>query len=152
MKTKILLTALVAVCASLFSFTGKWGGEGFEIYLNNKLVLQQFGKDMNQVKTISIDPSFASAQLSVKYYHCGQFGKKRVLAIKNDENKTLKQWTFGDSEKNSDAMRCGVKEILDLQKVSSNKLYLYYSSSELSKERLLATISKGHDDSRAVIK
>jgi len=152
MKTKILSVLAIAFSVTFFSFTSKPGGEGFEIYLNNKLVLQQFGKDLNKVKTISIDPTLTHAQLSVKYYHCGQVGKNRVLAVKNATNKVLKEWSFDNSAKNSNAMYCGVKEILDLQKVNSSKLYLYYSSSQLPKERLLVTISKGDNDSRAAIK
>jgi hypothetical protein len=152
MKTKIFSALAIAFCAALFSFSPKPGGEGFEIYLDNKLVLQQFGKDMNQVKAISIDPSHSKAQLSVKYYHCGQAGKNRTLVIKNADNKVLKQWSFENTAKNSGAMCCGVREILDLQKVNSNKLYLYYSSTEMAKERLLVTISRSDKDKRMVIK
>ena len=46
MKSIISKSMLVlAICATLFSFRNKPGGEGFEIYLNNKVVVQQFGKD-----------------------------------------------------------------------------------------------------------
>jgi hypothetical protein len=152
MKTKIFSALAIAFCAALFSFTTKPGGEGFEIYLDNKLVLQQFGKDMSQVKAISIDPSHSKSQLSVKYYHCGQAGKNRTLVVKNGDNKVLKQWSFENTSKNDWAMKCGVKEILDLQKVSSNKLYLYYSSTDMSKERLLVTISRSDKDKRMAVK
>lgn len=152
MKTKIFSALAIAFCAALFSFTTKPGGEGFEIYLNNKLVVQQFGKDMNQVKTIAIDPSLSNAKLAVKFYHCGQVGKNRTLVVKNSNNKVLKQWAFQNTSKNDWAMNCGVKEILDLQKLEDKKLYLYYSSSEISKERLLVTISKSDKDKRMAIK
>lgn len=152
MKTKIFSALAIAFCAALFSFSPKPGGEGFEIYLNNKLVLQQFGNEMNKVKTISIDPAHSKARLAVKFYHCGQAGKNRTLVVKNSDNKVLKQWAFENTSKNDWAMNCGVKEILDLQKMADKKLYLYYSSSELSKERLLVAISKSDKDNRMVIK
>jgi len=55
-KTKALknLAALI-LCTALFSFSSGSGGEGFEIYLNNKVVLQQFGNNMNTVKTLKLD-------------------------------------------------------------------------------------------------
>ena len=48
----------VALSAILFSFSANnSGGEGFEIYLNNKLVLQQYGNNMNTVKTLNLEKS-----------------------------------------------------------------------------------------------
>jgi hypothetical protein len=44
--------ALGIVCAALFSFTKPFGGEGFEIYLNNKLVLQHYGTPTKIVKNL----------------------------------------------------------------------------------------------------
>jgi len=43
-KLSIASTALLLLASVTFSsFTDRKGGEGFEIYLNNKLVVQQFG-------------------------------------------------------------------------------------------------------------
>jgi hypothetical protein len=143
MFKKIPVMASLMMCLSVFflSFTSPAGGEGFEIYLNNKLVLQQFGKDLNTVKTVSIDQSLSNVELAVKYYHCGQTGKNRMLTIKDGENKLLKQWKFGDNAKDNPSMCCGVKEILSLNTGTAKKLNLYYSSTELPNGRLLATIS-----------
>jgi hypothetical protein len=51
--------ALVAIAAAILSFTtnSPAGGEGFEIFVNGKVVLQQFGKNMDNVKTLQLNPA-----------------------------------------------------------------------------------------------
>jgi hypothetical protein len=80
----------------LFSFSTIHGGEGFEIYLNNKVVLQQFGSNMNNVKTLKLDQAVANDEISVRYHHCGRVGKNRTITIKDEQDKVLKQWKFSD--------------------------------------------------------
>ena len=143
LSKKLQLLGLLALTLSvaLLSFTSPKGGEGFEIYLNNKLITQQYGKDVNTVKMIAIDESQADVQLTVKYWHCGQEGKNRILTVKDVNNKLLKQWRFADAGKNNSSMCCGAKEILSLKTKNTGTLNLYYSSSQLPNGRLLATIA-----------
>ncbi|MCW3089063.1 MAG: hypothetical protein JWP81_132 [Ferruginibacter sp.] len=77
---------LVAIAATLLSFTN-FGGEGFEIYLNNKLVIQQFGSKMTEVQCLKLDHHSMNDQLTVKYHHCGHIGKNRTITIKDGQNK-----------------------------------------------------------------
>lgn len=134
----------LAICAVLFSFSsGPGGGEGFEIYLNDKVVLQQFGSNMNTVKTLKLEQASANDEISVKYHHCGRVGKNRVITIKDEQDKVLKQWKFSDVPNAADRMTCKVKDIMSLKIGKSNTLKLYYSSSELVKERQIAAISVG---------
>ncbi len=147
-KKMMAITSLVALSVTLFSFSVPKGGEGFRIYLDNKLVLQQFGSQMNDVKTISLDKKSSSGQLSVEYFHCGQIAKNRTIAIKDANNRTLKEWKFADVSTGNvsftdPSMSCKVADIVSLQKNNTGKLSLYYSSSELPKGRVLATIVSG---------
>lgn len=136
--------AAVALCAILFSFsTGKGGGEGFEIYLNNKLVLQQYGSDMNQVKLLNLEKADDDDQLSVRYHHCGRVGKSRTITIKDAQDKVLKEWKFTDVPDAASRVSCKVKDILGLRNGKNNTLKLYYSSSELPKGRQLTSIVTG---------
>jgi hypothetical protein len=143
---KIISIALLSpVLMVLFSFSNHKGGEGFEVYLNSKLVLQQFGSQLNNVKNIQLDKSDAASQLSVKYFHCGQAGKNRSITIKDENNKILKEWHYPDvSAANLSitdvSMNFKVSDILNLQKSNTGRLNLYYSSHELPKGRLLATL------------
>ena len=141
-KTKRLfsLAGLLAVATVLFSFSEKAGGEGFEILLNNKVVLQQFGKDLNVIKTLRLDQSNANDELSIRYHHCGQVGKNRVVTIKDANDKVLKQWKFSDVSRSAASMTCKVKDILALQQGKDKTIKLFYSSSELPQGRQLASI------------
>ena len=130
--------ALGLLCATIFSFTSRPGGEGFEIYLNNKLLVQKFGKDINTVESLQLEPQFADAQLTVKYYHCGRAGKDRHITIRNAQNRVLKQWNFPDNN-SSPAMNFNTGDIYSLAK-GNTTLSLYYASSELPSGRLLASL------------
>lgn len=150
-KTKRIFSVagLLAIAITLFSFAGKTGGEGFEIYLNNKVVLQQFGNEMKVVKTLRLDQSNENDELSVRYHHCGKVGKNRVITIKDANDKVLKQWKFTDASNAVSSMTCKVKDILALQKGKDKTIQLFYSSTELPQGRQLASIVTG---SKAVAK
>lgn len=148
----ILFTLLIALSSILFSFSVKtaetifsknnFGGEGFEVYLNDKLILQQYGEKMSTVKTIELDQSTGNGQLAIRYYHCGRPGKSRVVTIKDDQNVVLKEWRFGDAKDASAKVSCNVKDIFALPKVKAGKkVNLYYAASEMPKGRLLATLA-----------
>ena len=129
-----MLGAITAACLLLFSFSIPKGGEGFEIYLNNKLVTQQFGSSMDHVKSFTLNPAAANDKLVVKYHHCGQIGKNRKITISNNQDKKLGEWQFSSQEA---AMSIPVNEIV---KKAGNTFRLYYSSTEIPKGRMLATL------------
>lgn len=145
-RPTVVFSLLTLLCTTLFSFsveTAKpvFGGEGFEVYLNNKLILQQFGQEMNTVKMIKFDQSATNGELAIKYYHCGQPGKSRVVSIRDEKNGVLKQWKFGDT-KDASKLCCNMKDILALPKLKEGKnVNLYYSSTELPNGRLLAILN-----------
>lgn len=139
-KMPALFAALVTACFIFMSFTAPKGGEGFEIFLDNKVVLQKFGNQMNTVSVLELDAAAMNGELQVKYHHCGQAGKNRVITITNGEAKVLKTWRYDDVKQQGASMSCSVKEIITLQSPSTEKLNLYYSSSELPGGRLLVSI------------
>ncbi len=131
----------MAVCAILFSFASpRPGGEGFEIFLNNKPVVQQFDTKMNVVKTLKLDQSNANDELTVRYYHCGRVAKNRTITLKDVNDRVLKQWKFTDVSNASANMNCKVKDILALQTGKDKTIKLYYASTELPDGRQLASI------------
>lgn len=139
--TKML--ALLAVCATLFSFAAYRGGDTFSIHLNNKLVFEQHVAMKEGVKSFELGKANYNDQLSIFYSHCGKPGKGRSIAIKDANNKTLKEWHFGDASNVKSSMTCKVGDILDLQKNKEGRLQLYYSSKELPQGHLLAAIVVG---------
>ncbi|MDZ4792670.1 MAG: hypothetical protein SGI83_00170 [Bacteroidota bacterium] len=132
--------ALVIICSSLFSFSPVPGGEGFEIYLNNKVVLQQYGSDMNTIRTLQLVATKPADQLMIKYHHCGEVGKNRIVTIKDAQNSIMKEFRFPDGAIPVAAMSVPVKDIVKLKK-GNIALKLYYTSSELPAGRMLALIN-----------
>jgi len=130
---------LVAMAATFLSFTNS-GGEGFEIYLNNKVVIQQFGPKLDATQRLKLNPHSANDLLTIKYHHCGRVGKNRVITIKDLQNKTVKEWRFADAATPVAAMNCNVKDILNLGTKKDTEFKLYYASSELPGGRLLTTL------------
>jgi hypothetical protein len=141
--------ALLAVCATLFSFSSYRGGDSFSIFLNDKLVFEQHVAAKEGVKSFELSKANANDELSIYYSHCGKPGKGRSIAIKDENNRMLKEWHFGDAINTKSSMRCKVGEILALQKNKAGKLQLYYSSKELPEGHVLAAIVVGKDGKTA---
>ena len=137
---------LVAIAAALLSFSPRFGGEGFEILLNGKVLLQQFGKDLNTVKNLQLGQVSANDKLTIRYHHCGNVGKNRVVTIKDGQDRVLKQWRYKDSESRVAEMQCSTQDIITLKKAGTDVFKIYYSSSELPNGRMLASISGGNND------
>lgn len=137
---------LVALAAALLSFSPRFGGEGFEILLNGKVLLQQFGKDLNSVRNLQLSQVSANDKLTIRYHHCGNVGKNRVVTIKDGQDRVLKQWRYKDSESRVAEMQCSTQDIITLRKAGTNVFKIYYSSSELPGGRMLASISVGNND------
>jgi hypothetical protein len=131
----------------LFSFSGKKGGDSFEIFVNGHLVVQHYVAFTKGVQSLQLGQSFPNEKIEVYYSHCGKTGKSRTISIRNEQHDILKQWSFADAEGKS-PMTCQVKDILALQKNGSAKLSLYYSSKEIPEGRLLAVIARAEQQSR----
>ena len=145
MLSGVLFSFSLKTAETIYSIKSNFGGEGFEVYLNNKLVLQQFGEKMNAVKSLQLDQSVSNGQLAIRYFHCGRPGKSRTVTIKDEQQVVLKEWRFGDTKDAAAKLCCNVKDILALPKLKSGKkVNLYYASSELPNGRLLATLVAGN--------
>jgi len=137
----IVKSLLILICAALFSFSSKKGGDSFEIVLNGKRVLQQFVYASKGVQTIQLAATSDNDKLDIYYNHCGQVGKNRYITIKNEKDQPIKVWKFADAVDKNGAMSFKLKDILSLRKNKTDKLNLFYNSSELPAGRTLATIA-----------
>lgn len=151
MKAKQFLAVVFLLAAGSFSYSfvsPTAGGEGFQIYLDDKLVLQQFNQEMKELKNIQLTAAHSKSELKVKYYHCGMAGKSRILELKNSDQKTVKRWEFENGEGKNFAVTVAVKDIFDSQeKLGNGTVYLYYSSKETPQGRILAGIVHGNKKS-----
>jgi hypothetical protein len=140
---------LIMISTTVFSFSGKFGGDVFEIYLNNKLISQQFVTKHEAVKTLQLDQTVSDGRVIVNYSHCGQVGTDRYILLKDEKNRVVKKWHFADAVGDQKNMSCSVKEILDLQRDNGDQFSLYYISKELPGGRLLASVALMTDTKRS---
>jgi hypothetical protein len=133
----------IVISAALLSFSPKPGGEGFEISQGGKILIQKFGNNLEEGKSLQLQIS-STEPLIVKYYHCGRVGNNRIITVKDDQNKLLKEFHYADLKTPAPSMTVPLKDILTMKKGSSVSLKLYYSSTELPKGRQLASIISGN--------
>jgi hypothetical protein len=146
-KSIALVLLLMVYAATQFSFTSGFGGDRFEVYLNNKLILQQYVSVTKGVKTFILNESNSNDEVNIYYSHCGQTGKNRVVALKDSRNKTIKEWRFADATGSNTGMTCKAREILKfLKNAGTEQVKLFYSSNYLPDGKLLAYISGGSNN------
>ena len=131
---------LVAIAAALVSFTPHFGGEGFQILLNGKVLLQQYGKDLNTVKTLELSPGSPNDKITIRYWHCGKEGKNRIITIADGQDRVIKKWLYKDANTTVGDMNCRAQDILSLSKGGNNVFKIYYPPSELPEGRMLTTL------------
>ena len=141
---------LVIFCVGLFSFSDNRGGDSFEIWLNGKMMLQQFVYVSSAVQTLHLNAASANDKLDIFYRHCGQVGTDRYITIKDENDRQLKVWKFADSKGNNPAMSIKLKDISSLKKSKDSKLNIFYSSNELPKGKVLATLAVSNESSVAM--
>ena len=149
MKSVISKTfALVAIAATLLSFSSSSpnGGEGFEILVNGKTVLQKFGSDMDNINTLQLSKTSPTDKLTIRYHHCGRVGKNRIVTIKDGNDNTVKVWKFTDAPTPVGDMSCTIQDLISLQKNGNTSFKVYYSSTELPKGRQLVSVILGNSN------
>lgn len=125
------MVALVMVAGTL---TARDGGESFEIYLNNTLLVRQHVSQSFSLQDLSLKETNTNDKLVIYYNHCGKPGKARTIAITDAAGNVLKKWTFGDAATAKEGMTIPVKELLALQqKHKGSKLAIHYKATELPK-------------------
>jgi hypothetical protein len=130
---------LVGLLVLALTFSASAGGDSYEIYLNNKLIMRQFMHEPINIKNLLLDKANANDQIVIYYSHCGQTGKGRSITIKDEKGTTLKEWKYADVS-GRHGMSIPVKELLQLQKKNTSPLSLVYTSKELPKGQMLTSV------------
>lgn len=140
----------VTACAILFSFSNTPGAHSFQVYLDNKLVIDQYVNSKLDAPKVLLDPAENYNRLIVKYNECGRTVTGRTISVKDEKNKVLKDWRFeGAATGYEESMVCDVKDITAL-KQKSNTLKLYYSSNEFSEGQQIAYLIVGGENKTAL--
>lgn len=128
---------LSLLLVSFFAFRPVPGGDVYQIFLNDKLLLKQLVIEPIDLRTLSLEKAKPTDKLVVYYSHCGTVGKGRAIKIQNSKGEIVKQWQFPDSE--DGAMVIPVKELIQL-KTAGGDLRMTYSSREIPKGRMLTSL------------
>lgn len=140
-KTTILTRGMtmIVLLVALCSFASLPGGDSFQVYLNDKLILEQHLYEKQPVWSISLNQN-SQDQLSVNYSHCGVLGTARTIRLRDEDNTVLREWKFPDAPgSKKDPMICAVKDIAASGK-GHDKLKLSYSATERAEECVLVSI------------
>ncbi|MEQ1588307.1 MAG: hypothetical protein ABL895_20655 [Cyclobacteriaceae bacterium] len=132
----------VALCSILFSFASSTGAHSVQVYLDSKLVIDQYIHSKMDAPKLILDPAEKHGQLIVKYSECGRTVTGRMITLKDENNKVLKDWHYeGASAGFKEPMSCFVKDIMMLKPKESSTLKLYYSSKEFPEGQQIAFIA-----------
>lgn len=126
-------TTLFAVLATfiLCAFTPLPGGYSYEVYLNDRLVIQEHLYGRKEAPTVPLNTTAAQDELSIMFNDCNKVDTSRKISLKTEDDKTLKEWTFADSPDLKDHMDIKVSEITVFRKNHST-VKLMYSSKQVS--------------------
>jgi len=144
--------AIVAVTlsATLSSFSGApgSGAHSVQIYLDNKLIIEQYLSSKTGIPKVVIDPAEKYNQLIVRYNECGRTVSGRSLTLKDSNNKVLKGWRYeGPSTGFSESMSCLLKDVIALRPTDNPVMKLYYASSDFPAGQQVAFIVIGNKSS-----
>ncbi len=144
----------VILCSILFSFSATMpGAHSFQVYLDNKLVIDQYVNSKMAAPKLLLDPVENHDQLIVKYNECGRTVTGRTITIKDGNDKVLKYWRFeGSSTGYENPMAFRVKDITALKQKGRNSLKLYYSSKEFPEGQQIANLVIGNDDAETALR
>ena len=135
----------LVVLFSTMAFSSKAGGDMYEIYLNNKLLVKQYMTQPLSLESLPLTQANINDRLVIRYSHCGQIGKGRSVSLKDANGNVVRTWKFADAKGADAGMVIPVKEILQLQS-NNNRLTLVYSSHEIPKGQQLTSLGFGKKD------
>ena len=129
--------ALAIICITVLSIQAKAGGDYFKVYLNNKLIHEQYMTQPFSLKLLQLDKANINDQLVFHYSHCGKIGNGRKVTVKDAKGNVIKEWKFEDVSGKHSGMIIPVKELLQLKQ---DDLQFVYTAKELPKGQLMASI------------
>ena len=131
----------IAICAILFAFTRPMGAHSVQVYLDQKLVVDQHLDFKDNAPKVKLAANEKYNQLIVKYDECGRTVTGRKITVKDENNKMLKAWYFkGSANGFGQPMEFQFKDIMALNKNGNSTLKLYYSSNDFPEGQQVASL------------
>ena len=132
-----MFAAIASVALCSFAFLP--GGASYEVFLNHERVIQDHLYGRKEAPTLPLTMNAAQDELSVTFNNCGKIDTARKISLKNEQNKSLKEWSFSDSPDIKNQMVIRVSEITGFKDQYSTAK-LVYSSRELTTDVHLVTL------------
>lgn len=129
------VAAFAVVSLSALSLDAKAGTDHFKVYLNNKLIIEQYMGRTFTLQQLQLDKANVNDKLTFHYSHCGEIGKSRKIAVTDAKGKIIREWKFADVSGKQSGMEIPVKELLALKQ---DGLQFVYSAQQLPKGQALA--------------
>ncbi|WP_276088967.1 hypothetical protein [Pedobacter sp. JY14-1] len=140
----VTLCTFISLAIGILGFTTRYGLDGYEVYLNDKLVLKQYVNQVHNLRVLPLQKAKETEQLHVVYKHCQREngpGTGRSIALKTEEGTTLRKWEFAEAKNGDTRMTIALKDLIQLQKKNTgHQLSLFYSSRELDKAEMLVVL------------
>ncbi len=149
MKPVTFKQALVRLCtlAALGfiagGFTTPAGLDSYEIYLNNKLIVQQFVNQPLSLRKLQLSTANDNDELRIHYKHCTLkgAGTGRNIILKDQRGHVVKKWEFPDVGGPDTGMVLPVKALRQLEKRhAGDDLSLHYTAHEHPQGEMLAAL------------
>ncbi len=137
------LYMLAALCFITFGFTTNAGLDSYEVFLNEKLILQNYVNQPLDLRKLPLQAASDQDELLIHYKHCTNkgVGTGRSITIKDQKGNILKKWEFADASGSRSAMVIPVKILRELENRSGGKeLSLHYAAQEHPKGEMLASL------------
>lgn len=136
-----MLVAIASV--ALCSFVLVPGGASYEVYLNHELIIKEHLYGRKEAPTLPLAMSTAQDELAITFNNCGKIDTGRKISLKDEKNKTIKEWTFSDSPDLKNQMVIKVNEVTRYRNEFPTAK-MVYSSRELTTDIHLATVQLGN--------
>lgn len=130
-----VIAVLAVASLSAISLQAKAGADHFKVYLNNKLVFEQYVNKTMNLQLLQLDKANMNDNLTFHYSHCGEIGKDRKIALTDGKGNIVREWKFADVSGKQAGMVIPVKELLKYQQ---SNLQFMYSAQQLPKGQLIA--------------
>jgi hypothetical protein len=135
---------LLALLIYFASVSAKAGGDGYEIYLNNKLILKQYQGQNLSLTSLVLSEANVNDKIVICYTRCNvpdQSGKSRSITLKDNNGNVLKVWTFNNLAEDKGSMSIPVQEILELQKKTGEKpVSIFYAAQDHAQTQILPSL------------
>jgi len=144
LKKALRTILLVAAWMAGSNFSAKAGLDSYQIYLNDKLILQQSVRDPLNLSALPITNANINDKLVIYYSQCNapnKIGKGRSLIIRDAAGNLVKEWKFEDAE-GSSRMEIPVRELLALEnKYANNTLTIFYTAQGMNRDQRLISLN-----------